>query len=445
MERRARSGDEPPAGAAAFEFPARAGDRLLAAASRIERAARGLGRLVAGRPGAAGLGELGHALRAPRRGTPAPAPRGRPILYLPAVPWGYRFQRPQQLACALGAAGGPVVYVEAFARTRLLPSVELAAVAPNVWRLQLAVRGRPDPFREPPAPGVAEDLARRIAAGLRERPLLVLAQLPFWTAVAGALADALAVPLVYDCIDLHRGFSGVPPAVERLEQDLATRSDLVTATSGPLLGGVPGARRRALLPNAVDLDGFPERARSFGPPVSVGYVGALAGWFDAAEVERLAEARPGWRVRLAGRIEDARVGALARLPNVELLGEVPHREVPAFLGGLQALIVPFLDLPLTRAVDPVKLYEALACGLPVVSRRLPALGRWPEPLVYGADDGSLLAPLQRALDEDGPALARLRRRAVAGETWRARADALLGLVACLPENGSGPADAGADD
>src|SRR6185436_5134328 len=188
------------------------------------------------------------------------------------------------------------------------------------------------------------------------------------------------------------------------------------------------------VPNAVDIAHFPAGRRQFGPPVSVGYVGALGPWFDAEAVGGLAAARPQWRVRLAGRVESPAVRALARHRNVELLGEIPYRQVPELLAGLRALLIPFLDLPLTRAVDPVKLYEGLAAGLPVVSARLPAVEAWSEPSVYAYDGGGLLAAVERALADDGPEAAASRRAAVEGETWSARAAALLAL---LPEGAAG--------
>ena len=101
---------------------------------------------------------------------------------------------------------------------------------------------------------------------------------------------------------------------------------------------------------------------------------------------------PGWRFRLAGQVEDPEVAALSGLPNLETVGEIPFADVPRFLAGLDVALVPFRDLPLTRAVDPVKLYEALAMGLPVVARRLPETERWAEPLVYLYDDPAELRP-----------------------------------------------------
>ena len=370
--------------------------------------------------------------------TLAAGPQGRAIVYLPALEWTFRFQRPQQLARSFVASGHPVLYVEGFGRTRVLPRRVLATTEVGVERLRMAVPERPDPYRQPPSATAADQMARTIAAGLPAPPLMIFAQLPFWAPVAARLRELVGAPLVYDRIDLHGAFPGVGTAIDRLEAELLQMADVVVASSRVLLAGCEAvAPRCALVPNGVDLDDFPPPARRFGEPVVVGYVGALGPWFDADSIAALAAARPRWRVLLAGRVEAPAVRALKRYRNVELLGEIPYPHVPRFLARLQALLIPFLDLPLTRAVDPVKLYEALAAGLPVVSCRLPAVEPWREPFVYGYEPGALLPSLERALAEDGPERAAERRRAVEAETWRARASAVLRLVASPPVTPSG--------
>lgn len=412
-----------------FEYPRRPGDRLRELAASAERIAAAGGRWARRDAGASELWAAWKAgRRRPLRGPRAPL-AGPPIVYLPALPWSYRFQRPQQLARAFVAGGHPLLYVEAFQRTRVLPRLALQPTASGVEVLRLAVPGRPDAYREPMSEEAAEQLAAAVAEGVRERPLMVLAQLPFWTPLARRLRRLLGAPLVYDRIDFHLGFPGVAARMDALEGELMAAADVVVASSRVLLAGCDGLGPRCgLVPNAVDLDDFAAARRRFGEPVTVGYVGALGPWFDADSVATLARSRPQWKVRLAGRVETAAVRALARHRNVELLGEIPYPEVPAFLAGLRALLIPFLDLPLTRAVDPVKLYEGLAAGLPVVSCRLPAVEPWGEPYVYGYEPGSLVTALERALAEDGPERAADRRRAVEAETWRARAAAVLRLV-----------------
>jgi glycosyltransferase involved in cell wall biosynthesis len=420
-----------------FDFPRRPADRALLAAGRAERLARAAWRLL--RSGA--LAAAWAERRRPRAGAPRrqPADRvaGAPVLYLPAVAWGYRFQRPQQLALALARAGRPVLYVDGFLRSRLLPERRLAGEAEEaggVSVLQVRVPGRPDPYREALSPAAARRLAATIREGLRERPGFVLAQLPFWEPLARELAGALGVPLVYDRIDLHTGFPGVPPEVARAEGELMRAADLVCASAARLAEEPRRLGARVLaLPNAVDLEAFPpppRRPRPAGPEnpdrPTAAYVGALGPWFDAGAVRAAAEARPAWRFQLAGRVEDAEVAALGRLANVELAGEIPFREVAPFLAGADVALVPFRDLPLTRAVDPVKLYEALALGLPVVARRLPETERWEEPNVYlyeGPED--FLRQVERAALEDDPERAAGRRRLAEGEGWDERAAALL--------------------
>jgi glycosyltransferase involved in cell wall biosynthesis len=419
-----------------FSYPARPGDAVLAVAGEAERLVRAVLRRSGLRKFRAGTspspspkpdaGEAGRSVRI------SPLEAGSPILYLPAVAWRYRVQRPQHLALALARAGHPVLYVDGFLRSRLLPARRTIEVRDGVHVLRVRVPGRPDPYREVLDRPGAERLADVLLAGLGSaRPAMVFVQLPFWVELGEELARRLGVPLVYDRIDLHAGFPGVPLEIEAAEIELLREADLVCATSSVLveLPRSLGARV-LLLPNAVDLAAFRgPAARAPRTEVRIGYVGALGPWFDAEAVRAAALALPGWRFRLAGRVEDAAVAALNELPNVELPGEIPFREVPGFLAGMDAALVPFKDSPLTRAVDPVKLYEALALGLPVVARRLPETERWASPLVYlyeTPEDFVLQA--RRAVEEDSPERAAERRRAAEGESWNRRAAQLLGLM-----------------
>lgn len=414
-----------------FSYPPRPWDGALATAGQAERLVRAALRRLGRKEARRGSPLPSSSLSLPRERSPAGPPvAGSPILYLPAVAWGYRIQRPQHLARALARAGHPVLYVDGFLRSRLLPDRQVIAVRDGVHALRVRVPGRPDPYREVLPRPAAERLADVLLAGLGSaRPAMIFVQLPFWAELGRELARRLGAPLVYDRIDLHTGFPGVPPEIEAAETALIQEADLVCATS-TLLADLPRSlgARVLLLPNAADLAAFPARsaARSPRAEVRIGYVGALGPWFDTAAVRAAARAFPGWRFRLAGRVEDSEVAALGELPNVELAGEIPFREVPGFLAGVDAALVPFQDNPLTRAVDPVKLYEALALGLPVVARRLPETERWREPLVYLYDaPEEFVRQVRRAVEEDSADRAARRRQAAEGESWDRRAADLL--------------------
>lgn len=443
-----------------FDYPQRALDGLLSQAGEWERAARGTLRyLRSGELGAlrrameqrrqAALPEMArgvevatsHSVTTAADARSGAASSNAPILYLPAVAWSYRFQRPQQLARALAQAGHPLLYVDGFLRSRLHPARTLSRLGPRLHRLQVRISGRPDPYRQPLTRRQAAALAQVVLAGLHGcRPAMILVQLPFWAELGRELSCRLEAPLVYDRIDLHSGFPGVPPEIEEVEARLIRHADLVCATAG-MLAERPReiSPRVLLLPNGVDLDFFPASTalarRPFGPkrPIRVGYVGALGPWFDVEALRAAALALPQWSFTLAGKVEDPEVAALGALPNLTSIGEIPFRQVPGFLAGLDVALVPFRDLPLTRAVDPVKLYEALAAGLPVVARRLPETARWREPLVYSySTPDEFVSALRQAIDEDAPELAEARRRAAEQESWDHRAAVLLEAVAALP-------------
>jgi glycosyltransferase involved in cell wall biosynthesis len=441
-----------------FDFPPQPGDRALALAGSLERLLHGgLRRLRDGRklferpelsrvwPPRPALPESGPAGGHGGNGNGgngsngSKEPGGSSLLYLAAVPWDYRFQRPQQLARALHRLGHPMLYVEAFERQRLQPLVRQRGQPGAPWIVKLGLPGRPDPYRDRLDHATAAALAARLVRGLRWRPDAVILQLPFWQPLGLELRDRLGVPLVYDRIDLHAGFPGVPEVVGHIEERLMVEADLVTASSGNLVAsGQRYARHVLPLPNAVAIEDFPFAPAPPAGDVVVGYIGALGPWVDAPAVAAAARAHPDWHFELAGRVACDDVAALGRLPNVRLLGEIPYCEVPALLGRLHAALIPFRDLPLTRAVDPVKLYEALAVGVPVVATALPGVAAWEEPLVYRYRfPNELPSRLAAAVAADDEVCRRRRREAVTGETWKARAQALLAELATLAESRAG--------
>ncbi len=86
-----------------------------------------------------------------------------------------------------------------------------------------------------------------------------------------------------------------------------------------------------------------------------------------------AQRRRGASFVLIGRESGADLSALAALPNVHRLGEVPYASLPEHLAAFDVCTIPFRRTPLTEATNPVKLYEYLATGKPVVARRLPEI------------------------------------------------------------------------
>ncbi len=373
----------------------------------------------------------------PARAFPPPAPReelpGRPdILVLPAIEWTFRRQRPQQLSLAVAALGGRVFYGDwAIGEPR--------AASPGVVLFPLRPMRLEDLHDRPPRPADIEEVAREIAA-LAERfsirEAVVLVESPFWRGLAAALRSRFAWKILYDCLDEHAGFSTARGSfVEAEERELAPAADLVLASSAALEEKMSGlARRVLLLRNAGDSDAFssvPGAAPAERP--RIGYFGAVADWFDTELVAELARRRPGWDFELVGSTYTARLSPLKGLPNVHRTGEVPYDRLPALLAGWNACLIPFLDTPLTRATDPVKVYEMLAAGRPVVASPLPELLRLRDAglLRVASDAAGFERELAASLEESGTEPAERRRAFARENSWSGRAQELLAAARSL--------------
>ncbi len=276
------------------------------------------------------------------------------------------------------------------------------------------------------------------------RSLVQIVSLPTWLDASLLLRTRFGWPIVYDCHDWIAGFRNVAPEIVATEARLLQAADFVFFSSQNLQE-LHTQRLRSLGANSIILRNatapahFSSAARSqdsnSGRPLTVGYFGALDEWFDIDVLRACAKHFPELKFQLIGRVEYAPIHRLAEFRNVEFCGEIPYERLPDFAADFAVALIPFRNLPLTRATNPIKLYEYFSCGVPVVSARLPEVELFGD-MVYLADDApGYIRGIERALGEMG-STKRLQRIAVAQrETWDARAVELLApVVRLLPKS-----------
>lgn len=358
------------------------------------------------------------------------------IIFFPVIDWCFRFQRPQHLAREFGALGYRVFYAST---VPLISSGERRYAiqgnpVPGVVLVQLSSGS----FRTPDL--YQDDLEPNELDGFREAYLAlcadfaieaptILVQQPFWWPLVRCLARS---KLVYDCIDHHAGFHDQPnPMLLAHEEQLVIGADVVVATSDRLADSFLDYRACQVIRNACEYERFSQaiRVKSAQRPI-VGYVGAVSEWFDGDLIYEIAKARPNWQFDIYGAIVGANISCARMLPNVNFFGEISYESVPNAIAHFDVCIIPFKINELTRATNPVKIYEYMAVGRPVVAPPLPELATLNcSGLVCASSATEFVNGIERLLEcSDAIDAIEARKNWAAQNTWNHRGAEFLKML-----------------
>jgi glycosyltransferase involved in cell wall biosynthesis len=308
----------------------------------------------------------------------------------------------QHIASRLAKRGWSVLYVETvglrapgFGRAdgaRLMRRLTGAAASPRaiadrLWvasPLSVPIGHRFTAVRDFNAKALSSALGTWLAKLGFRRPIIWTYH-PFMLA---AIAGIDRAALVYHCVDELAAIPGIDAeAISAAERTLLLAADMVFATS-PALREKCAALSPAChhLPNVADIDHFAvaRRPSTLPPDLAaiarprLGYAGVLSDFkVNFPLMLDLAERQPDWQLVLIGEERagqrDPILGRLRERANVHILGWRDYRDLPSYFGGLDLGLLPLRENSYTRAVFPMKYFEYLAAGLPVVSTALPAL------------------------------------------------------------------------
>ena len=244
-----------------------------------------------------------------------------------------------------------------------------------------------------------------------------------WRRVVFDLCDDI------DDMDIH-------PALREGERYLLRNADVVFATAEALVEKARRVRGDEVhyVPNGVDSARFGDRLEPAGELRRVLYIGAIYEWLDEDLVAKVAGTRTDLEFRIVGPVRRP-LPRLERMENVSIPGPVAADEVPGEIAAAQLCMIPFRPGPLTEATDPLKLYEALIAGRPVLATALHQGERF-APAVRLEPDAA--GWLQALADLESGAwsfdAAELRERVSREEDWNERFARMERVLAAEPSS-----------
>lgn len=387
------------------------------------------------------------------------------ILCISTTDWDEIWGSRQQVMLQMVAKGHRVLFVERqVGPEHLLRDQNLRRRKFSAWKKDSGpIQLKPNLWRwQPPLmlPGRYYSLKlnqwgqRRLNSRLKQ----VLHQLNFNSPIlwlypphsAPLLSHFKASLSVYHCIDRFSGIqSGRKRLVMRAQEDALLRGvDQVFVHAQGLrqLYSPLTQRPIILIPSAADVPHYQSTDKVHPliqtiPKPRLVVMGTIDDRIDRNLLYQLSCLRPHWHLVLIGQIRSRPqdFSSLLSRQNVHYFGKQPFSQLPAFLNGAGVALIPYILNDMTRSISPLKAYEYLAVGMPIVSVDLPEihpLQPWIRVIKNQEHKGNIFVEefaraIEIALDSDSPALRTARRQAARSHSWQARAELMQATIDVL--------------
>lgn len=326
------------------------------------------------------------------------------ILYPPTLDYYYLVQRPQHLMRSFARLGINCFYLNnPGPQSRAVRGIE--NIMPNLY---LFNHVDPAPYLRDIRPVVYYTSAAQADLVARYNPSLV----------------------VFDSVDdPSEEFAAWLPFYEKAVKT----ADIVLTTSDKLfLRACELNPSTFLIPNGCDFEHFsrqdlpvPSDLEGLKRPI-IGYIGVIATWVDLELIEKLALSFPDHSIVMVGPLYN--VTQVPRYPNIYWLGYKEYEELPAYVRRFDIGIIPFKRTAMVEAVNPIKMWEYMATGMPIVSTLIPEAEKYGD-LIYTADSHEQFIEMAvKALAEDNREKREARIFTARHNSWLLRAEKIIKII-----------------
>lgn len=253
---------------------------------------------------------------------------------------------------------------------------------------------------------------------------------------------------VFDTVDnwtTHSNFRNFQDVLRHNYHAIDEKADLIFTVAEGLQNIYENRGKVHWIANGVDTRHFaprrdriiPQLVRGIPHPL-IGYVGVIQDRLDLELMEYVAKKYPHYSFLLVGptwpvflrqlRPKAPEIKRLDRHPNVHFLGVQPHELIPDYIQAFDATIIPHRLNAFTGSMNPLKLYEYLAMGKPVVSTPVAGLADFKDFVYVGSGPQQFGEQLERALAEDSAEKKQARIAVVQHAAWQERVNEMMRYI-----------------
>jgi glycosyltransferase involved in cell wall biosynthesis len=251
--------------------------------------------------------------------------------------------------------------------------------------------------------------------------------------------------IVYDCVDDHGAQAGVDRNSKRVAEEeklIAARADAVSVTTQILYERFAKLNNDTVLnSNAADVSKFieyhgedPLDVEKIARP-RIGTVGALDDYkIDSRLLMEVAKAKVDWQFILVGPQDYATnkdnsggISELKKLSNVHFLGAKRADEVPAYVSSFDVAMIPYRESKYNNASFPLKFWEFMASGKPIVVSGLPELAKYKTMIAIAGNSSEFIEGIEKGL-KDSSEERKSRVAEAMNHDWSARVDVIESLL-----------------
>jgi glycosyltransferase involved in cell wall biosynthesis len=244
---------------------------------------------------------------------------------------------------------------------------------------------------------------------------------------------------IFDTVDNwveHPNFKNYKERLQKNYNFIDQKADIIFTVSKDLVKLFPNNKNVHWIPNGVDVEhfvGYKLQAISYKlegilHPI-IGYAGIIQNRVDLELIKYIAEKNPDKSIVLLGMVwPDANVEQIKGIKNIYLLGHKSYQELPKYIHQFDVAIIPHKINQFTRSMNPLKLYEYLTCGKPVVTTPIAGIDEFRDLVEVAETKEEFNQKMKKALAEDDLGKRERRIHAVKKYSWESRVEEMMGYI-----------------